>query len=820
MVRVQYMRSFGNRPCRVAGVQMDSVSSTNDAEEGEAEATEPEPAPPPTQQTLPLLGMIALATFVVQHALGALLVRYTKTQQEEEYSSTVAVLMQEVAVKLPLSLILYAIENRGVCAMLKAVRRDMGDYTLEWAQMAVPAIVYTVQMNLLYVGYEHLEAAIGQLVYQTKILFTAIFSVVILSRKLTVNQWLALSMLMSGVICVQGFDKPRKASGKEGQIPLLGTIALALAAACSAFASVYLEKMIKCDRKPSLWLRNIQLALYGTIAAAIGVAAKYDGTAMFSGFNALVWISIVWQAGGGLIVALTIKYADNLLRCFAQAGAIILIAIISYFLLDFVITPVFCFGVMLVILAIFLYGARSKNPRELCTHAAALASRCRPREDTATLIAPVGRAIVARKVAISMAAVLTMSAVPWALLAMPLLTLPPPPPLAPPFNPPPMQPPPAAPPTLPPSPPSPPPAVEPKLPPLLPNPFPPAPPQPPAAYGPAGGCDAELNAWCRDVSRSHCNIHSLNSAWGPDSLLARHDHSAYGSRAEWRCYYPVCLQDELHPIHGCTEYCTRDHELRVVLERCRNGRYKMKRRSDVPVVRRFMVHLERDGWKLGRFQSSVRNVGLEWNDLGISFWPGIIVNERPEVLRWAVEEGYICEPHSAPHAYGNIGAGLAHITLWHALSQRPDNETWMVYEDNALQTSKSEWAISYYSSFEFDWINLRTYISRIRGTPTSEHGVLRMANNEHVAQMQPRWLRHIWPMPNLWLSSYLMTPSGARKILREFKHIKPDISEYIIDQVAITATCQSSDIVAYVIDHRGLFGHMQTDGDSRAQLNG
>ena len=32
----------------------------------------------------------------------------------------------------------------------------------------------------------------------------------------------------------------------------------ALAAVCTAFASVYFEKMLKGASKPSLWLRNIQ----------------------------------------------------------------------------------------------------------------------------------------------------------------------------------------------------------------------------------------------------------------------------------------------------------------------------------------------------------------------------------------------------------------------------------------------------------------------------------------------------------------------------------------------------------------------------------
>jgi len=123
---------------------------------------------------------------------------------------------------------------------------------------------------------------------------------------------------------------------------------------------------IKTKREPSLWLRNIQLALYGTVVAVVGLIAQQDpligSDGLFYGFTSLVWFSVFWQAGGGLIVALTIKYADSILRCFAQAGAIILIAVVSSIFLDFVITIEFSVGVTLVIISVFLYGGKAETP--------------------------------------------------------------------------------------------------------------------------------------------------------------------------------------------------------------------------------------------------------------------------------------------------------------------------------------------------------------------------------------------------------------------------------------------------------------------------
>jgi len=78
-----------------------------------------------------------------------------------------------------------------------------------------------------------------------------------------------------------------------------------------------------------------------------------------------VWFSIVWQAAGGLLVALTIKFADNILRGFAQAGSLIVIMVVSHFLVGFPVTSFFVVGNMLVVAAVFLYSDISGTPREL-----------------------------------------------------------------------------------------------------------------------------------------------------------------------------------------------------------------------------------------------------------------------------------------------------------------------------------------------------------------------------------------------------------------------------------------------------------------------
>ena len=253
---------------------------------------------------------------------------------------------------------------------------------------------YTFQNNMHYIGFKHLNAAVGMATYQSKILFMALFSVLILKKRIKCVQWIGLCLLALGVICVQikpaqieewlghatnhsttPFDDEEEA----GHSVVLGVVTLTLAAMSTSVASVYLEKMLKSDTKPSLWLRNIQLATYSTIICIVTMAVQRDasliGPGMFYGFEPLTWFSIFWQAAGGIMVAFTIKYADNILRCFAQAASIIGAAILSFFFASFVFTYPFVVGIVLVIISMFLYGGAVPMPCAMCEPASAVSSQ-------------------------------------------------------------------------------------------------------------------------------------------------------------------------------------------------------------------------------------------------------------------------------------------------------------------------------------------------------------------------------------------------------------------------------------------------------------
>jgi len=62
------------------------------------------------------------------------------------------------------------------------------------------------------------------------------------------------------------------------------------------------------------------------------------------------------------MVAVVVKYADNIQKGFATSAAIIICCIASVYLFDVVLSVQFIIGTVLVILSIYLYGRCAPQP--------------------------------------------------------------------------------------------------------------------------------------------------------------------------------------------------------------------------------------------------------------------------------------------------------------------------------------------------------------------------------------------------------------------------------------------------------------------------
>lgn len=312
------------------------------------------------------LKYVSLITLTLQNAILGLSMRYARTREGDMFLSSTAVLMSEV-VKLVICLVIVYIEAGGITKMVHLIDQQIIKQPIDTLKICVPSVVYLVQNNLLYVSASHLDAATYQVTYQLKILTTAMFSVFILKRELFRTQWISLLTLVFGIVLVQlahSDDNTKSSKGPE-QHHMIGFMAALSACCLSGFAGVYFEKMLK-GSDVTVWIRNVQLSFcsipFGLISCFLYDGAVISEKGFFVGYDKFVNYLIVLQACGGLIVAVVVKYADNILKGFATSLAIVISCIASIYIFDFELSAQFALGAGFVIFSIFLYGYSPKKP--------------------------------------------------------------------------------------------------------------------------------------------------------------------------------------------------------------------------------------------------------------------------------------------------------------------------------------------------------------------------------------------------------------------------------------------------------------------------
>lgn len=158
---------------------------------------------------------------------------------------------------------------------------------------------------------------------------------------------------------VQLSDAKESNVNTENQSRAKGFIAAISACVLSGLAGIYFEKILK-GSDVSVWMRNVQLSLmsvpFGIGAVWLKHGSEISENGFFFGYDLFIWYLVVLNATGGLLVAVVIKYADNILKGFACSLAIIITCFVSVLLFGFQLSIQFILGAAFVITSIFMYG--------------------------------------------------------------------------------------------------------------------------------------------------------------------------------------------------------------------------------------------------------------------------------------------------------------------------------------------------------------------------------------------------------------------------------------------------------------------------------
>mmetsp|Transcript_21267 Transcript_21267/g.31488 ORF Transcript_21267/g.31488 Transcript_21267/m.31488 type:complete len:392 (-) Transcript_21267:148-1323(-) len=316
----------------------------------------------------PIVKYGSLCLLVAQLVGLVMLMRYSRTHSTGDlYLSTTAVFCMEVMKFMACNGVVFFQQNASLSAYTTEIYDNTWMAPYEILKVSVPSFLYVVQNNLLYLALSNLDAATYQVCYQLKILTTALFSATMLQRKFSKSKWLALVILTVGVAIVQtSGNSADKVEADTDQNRTLGLCAILFAACTSGFSGVYFEKILK-GSSTSLWVRNIQMGIPSMVISLLTVYIQ-DGRIVaekgfFVGYSPLVWTVVVIQAVGGLIVAVVVKYADNVLKTFASSFGIVISCIVSAIFFDFHPNFGFLCGSSLVVLSTVLYSKPEKRQR-------------------------------------------------------------------------------------------------------------------------------------------------------------------------------------------------------------------------------------------------------------------------------------------------------------------------------------------------------------------------------------------------------------------------------------------------------------------------
>lgn len=218
------------------------------------------PGSTPWQQGLKVVLIVIL---VLQNSLAALLGCYIRSKPAEEAFEIHQFLLVSEFAKFLLSLLLECISTKG--ELVKSLQTNVIEKPLATCRMMIPACLYLVSNSLLYVALSCLTVPVFQILYQGKLVITAVVSVLVLGKKFTLQQWFCLFAISVGVAIVVVDERGESSAPRENVDIPVGCISVTLSCCMSSLASVYFEKIVNVaadDQLPSLWMRNMQLSFF------------------------------------------------------------------------------------------------------------------------------------------------------------------------------------------------------------------------------------------------------------------------------------------------------------------------------------------------------------------------------------------------------------------------------------------------------------------------------------------------------------------------------------------------------------------------------
>jgi len=273
------------------------------------------------------------ATYLMLWVSSHVLVYASKMPGAPQYNATSVVLITE-AVKLVMALTLYRSYEGDASQLVREVRGS----TELLLQYVVPALLYCVYNNLVYVNLSFFDPGTYNVLMQLRIVMTGVLYQLLFATRLGRNQWLAIVLIMLGCVCKES----PKLFGSQGRVaPAVASawLLLVFQMSCSVFAGVYNERLLKRDsaggRRVSTHLQNAYMYL-NSIACNLGVlvlrgtlrqALEPANLSVICSPTILALVAVMSSVG--LVTGFFLKVLDSVLKSIASAIEVVLTTLLS-----------------------------------------------------------------------------------------------------------------------------------------------------------------------------------------------------------------------------------------------------------------------------------------------------------------------------------------------------------------------------------------------------------------------------------------------------------------------------------------------------------
>ncbi|KAK6429884.1 UDP-galactose transporter Gms1 [Oleoguttula sp. CCFEE 5521] len=365
-----------------------------------------------------------LAAYALQSSALVLLIWYSRTRPSTNgarYNIATVIFLSE-ALKLVISLTMALFElithpktRREEGITVVGIFNEMARSVFaegSW-RMAIPASLYCLQNILTFAAVENIDVPTFLSASQLKIALLAGLGWLFLDRKLDMRQGLSVAVLCLGSTMVllpllfedhrtmtisdlrgspafhstrslwhlkafssksvrqltkrsatyAGIDEDYRAQHPEA-VAQVGLMALAFTCVMSTLAGAYMDILAEQTKSgvtgTSLWIRNVQLAVYSLLPAGmLSLIVKDRGSAagndFLAGYDWVVWLLVLLSATTGITTGAVMTYTDVRARHWATGLAILLALVASVVCFDVEPSAAYFFGTVIILGAMYLH---------------------------------------------------------------------------------------------------------------------------------------------------------------------------------------------------------------------------------------------------------------------------------------------------------------------------------------------------------------------------------------------------------------------------------------------------------------------------------